>query len=233
MPAHRAGSSCGKNLSAELTSTNGEQRRTNPSVQPMSEEAFVELITHGQPASPSYFTVEAAMNKHVHPLLDQTRRIPRLTPAQIRAALDAGIRVLDARSVDEFAAGHLRGAVNVGFDGRFAETGGMVAEVGEKIALITYPGEEQFAALRLSRIGSDNVIGYLNVDHDGGFPAQLADLVQPATRVTVAELDRLLAQDAVTLIDIRNPRRAGQRRHPRCDPHRVGAVAGPRQRVAH
>ena len=109
------------------------------------------------------------------------------------------------RSVDDFAAGHLRGAVNVGFDGRFAETCGMVAEVGEKIALITYPGQEQFGALRPSRIGSDNVIGYLNVGHDGVVPAALADLVQPAPRTTVAELDQLLARDAVTLIDIRNP----------------------------
>jgi hydroxyacylglutathione hydrolase len=205
MPAHGAGSSCGKNLSTELTSTIGEQRRTNPSVQPMSEEAFVYMITHGQPAAPSYFTVDAAMNKHVHPLLDQSRKIPQMTPVQIRAALEAGIRVVDARSVDDFSAGHLRGAVNVGFDGRFAETGGMVADVGEKIALITYLGEEQFAALRLSRIGSDNVIGYFNVDHDGAVPVELADLVRRAPRVTVTELDRLLAEDAVTLIDIRNP----------------------------
>jgi hydroxyacylglutathione hydrolase len=205
MPAHGAGSSCGKNLSAELTSTIGEQRRANPSVQPMSEEAFVDLITNGQPAVPSYFTIDAAMNKHVHPLLDQSRRVPQMTPAQVRAALEARVRVVDARPVDAFAAGHLRGVVNVGFDGRFAETGGMVADVGDKIVLITYPGEEQFAALRLSRIGSDNVIGYLNVDHDGAFPAELADLVQRASRVAATELDRLLAEDAVTLIDIRNP----------------------------
>ena len=88
MPAHGAGSSCGKNLSTELTSTIGEQRRTNPSVQPMSEDAFVELITHGQPAAPAYFSVDAAMNKRVHPLLDQSRKIPALSPAQIRQALE-------------------------------------------------------------------------------------------------------------------------------------------------
>lgn len=205
MPAHGAGSSCGKNLSTELTSTIGEQRRTNPSIQPMSEDAFVELITHGQPAAPSYFSVDAAMNKRVHPLLDQRRRIPRLTPAEVRDALDSQVRILDARSVEDFAAGHLRGSVNVGFDGRFAETGGMVAEVGDKIALITYPGEEQIAAMRLSRIGSDNAIGYLNVDHDGVFGAELSDLAQHAPRVNVAELDRMLDEDAVTLIDIRNP----------------------------
>lgn len=209
MPAHGAGSSCGKNLSTELTSTIGEQRRTNPSVQPMGEADFVELITHGQPAAPAYFSSDAAMNKRVHPLLATDRKIPEMTPRQIRDALDAGVRVVDARSVEDFAAGHLRGSVNVGFDGRFAETGGMVAEVGDQIVLITYPGEEQEAALRLARIGSDNAIGYLNVERSeaGGdsFPAELTDLVIIAPRTSVRELDRLLADDAVTLIDIRNP----------------------------
>jgi hypothetical protein len=75
MPAHGAGSSCGKNLSTQLTSTIGEQHRTNPSVQPMSEGDFVDLITHGQPAAPSYFSVDAAMDKRVHPM-DQHRKIP-------------------------------------------------------------------------------------------------------------------------------------------------------------
>lgn len=205
MPAHGAGSSCGKNLSTELTSTIGDQRASNPSVQPMTEEAFVAMLTAGQPAAPAYFASDAAMNKRIHPLLQADRTVPEMTPQQIRAALDAGVRVLDARSVEDFAAGHLRGTVNVGFDGRFAETGGMVADVGEQIALVTYPGDEQQAALRLARIGSDGAIGYLTVAGDGQFPAELADLVQAAPRTTVTELDELLAEDAVTLIDIRNP----------------------------
>lgn len=204
MPAHGAGSSCGKNLSTELTSTIGEQRLTNPSVQPMSEDDFVALVTEGQPAAPTYFSADAAMNKRIHPLLAQDHTIPELSPAQVKAELAAGTRVLDARSVDDFADGHLRGSVNVGFDGRFAETGGMVAEVGERIVLITYPGEEQEAAVRLARIGSDNAIGYLTVPQDGSFPAKLADLVQAAHRTSVEELDDLLAAEAVTLVDIRN-----------------------------
>ena len=205
MPAHGAGSSCGKNLSTELTSTIGDQRASNPSLQPMTEEAFVAMLTAGQPAAPAYFASDAAMNKRIHPLLQADRTVPEMTPQQIRAALDAGVRVLDARSVEDFAAGHLRGTVNIGFDGRFAETGGMVADVGEQIALVTYPGDEQQAALRLARIGSDGAIGYLTVAGDGQFPAELADLVQAAPRTTVTELDELLAEDAVTLIDIRNP----------------------------
>jgi hydroxyacylglutathione hydrolase len=203
MPAHGAGSSCGKNLSTELTSTIGEQRRTNPAVQPMSEDEFVALVTHGQPAAPAYFAADAAMNKRVHPLLDQTRGVRRMSSESLRRALNTGVHVIDARTVEDFAAGHLRGSVNVGFDGRFAETAGMVFALDEPVVLITYPGEEQLAAVRLARVGSDNVIGYLTVNRDGVFPTELSDLVQPARRATVRELGELL--DKVTLIDVRNP----------------------------
>jgi hydroxyacylglutathione hydrolase len=215
MPAHGAGSSCGKNLSAELTSTIGEQRSGNPSVQPISQDEFVALVTEGQPAAPSYFPVDAAINRRARPVLDRARTIRPMTPVELRSARRARVRVLDARSVDDFAVGHLRGSVNVGFDGRFAETAGMVIEIGEPIALITYPGQEQSAAMRLARIGSDNVIGYLNVGLDLLFPFGLCDLVQSAPRITAGELDGLLAEHAVSLIDVRN---SGERDR--------GAIAG-------
>jgi glyoxylase-like metal-dependent hydrolase (beta-lactamase superfamily II)/rhodanese-related sulfurtransferase len=215
MPAHGAGSSCGKNLSTELTSTIGEQRSSNPSLQPMSEDEFVTLVTEGQPPAPTYFPVDAAINKRARPVLDRARTIRPMTPGELRSALRAGVRVLDARSVDDFAAGHLRGSVNVGFDGRFAETAGTITEIAEPIALIIYPGHEQSAAMRLARIGSDNVIGYLSVGRDAPFPIGLCDLVQSAPRITAGELDGLLAENAVSLIDVRNP---GERER--------GAIAG-------
>lgn len=205
LPAHGAGSSCGKNLSAELSSTIGEQRRSNPSVQPMTVDAFVALITDGQPAVPEYFHVDAALNRSNRPLLEPGRVIPAVSAAHLRAELAAGTRVLDTRTPDDFAAAHLRGSVNVGFDGRFAETSGMVAGIGERIVLVSYPGEEQTAALRMSRIGSDEAVGYLGVDRDGVFPAELRDLVQVAHRTTVEELRGLLADGQVTLVDVRNP----------------------------
>ncbi|MCJ0907172.1 rhodanese-like domain-containing protein [Rhodococcus sp. ARC_M6] len=203
MPAHGAGSSCGKNMSDQLTSTIGEQRRTNPSVAPMSEDSFVDMITDGQPSVPPYFATDVALNKSARTLLDPARVVPELSVENLRAEISSGTAILDARSVEDFAAGHLAGTVNVGFDGRFAETGGMVAEIGDRIVVITYPGEQQEAAKRLARIGSDNVIGFVNAD--GTFPAELSDLVQAAPRTTVSELAQLLAGDAVTLVDIRNP----------------------------
>ncbi|MFC3961553.1 MBL fold metallo-hydrolase [Nocardia jiangsuensis] len=205
LPAHGAGSSCGRNLSAQLSSTIGEQRRTNASVQPMAEDEFIALVTTDQPAAPRYFHTDAALNKSWHPVLDPHRRVPELSPQRLRTELTAGTRVIDARDPEDFAAGHLLGSVNVGFDGRFAETGGIVADVGERLVVLTRPGDEQVAALRLARIGSDAVIGYLTAGADGRLPAELADLVRPAPRVDAAELDRLLTADAVTLLDIRNP----------------------------
>jgi len=205
MPAHGHGSSCGKNLSEELTSTIGEQRRTNYAAQPMSEDEFVRLVTDGQPAAPTYFAVNAGMNKAMRAIYASERDLPELTGAQLRAELEAGTRILDTRTIDDFAAGHLPGTVNVGFDGRFAETSGMVAEIGEPVALITYPGEEQMAALRMARIGSDNAIGFVNVRADGVFPDEVADLVTPTPQTTARELTALIDADAVTVVDIRNP----------------------------
>lgn len=205
MPAHGAGSSCGKGLSAELISTIGEQRRRNTAAQPMSEDDFVALVTDGQPPAPAYFSVDAELNRRRRAPLDQAGPIAELTPARLRAALQAGIVVLDTRSVHDFAAGHLQGSVNVDLGGRFAETAGMVTVVGEQIALVTYPGDDRHAALRLARIGADNTIGYLAVNPHGTFPPELRDLVQTSPRITAAELDDLLSANTVTLIDIRNP----------------------------
>ena len=159
----------------------------------------------GSRPPPAYFSVDAALNRQLRAPLNQARTITALTPAQVRDVLERDARVLDARSVDDFAAGHLRGSVNVGFDGRFAETAGMVTDIAEKLALITYPGHEQDAARRLARIGADNAIGYLTVNHDAGFPPELRDLVQVAPRITAKELGDLLSEDAVTLIGVRNP----------------------------
>ncbi|MFE3442699.1 rhodanese-like domain-containing protein [Nocardia sp. NPDC059180] len=204
LPAHGAGSSCGRNLSSELSSTIGEQRRSNYAVQPMTEDEFVALITDGQPAAPAYFAVDAALNKANRPLFDEQRHVPAIAAEQLRAELDSGTHVLDTRAPEDFANGHLAGSINVGFDGRFAETGGMVAEVGDRIVLITSPGQEQTAAMRLARIGSDHTIGFFNVDADGSFPADLIDLVHVAPRTTATELEHLLAADSVTVVDIRN-----------------------------
>ena len=230
MPAHGAGSSCGKNLSTELTSTIGEQRRTNPSVQPMSEDEFVALVTHGQPAAPAYFSADAAMNKRVHPLLDQTAAFRRLSRG--KPSHGAQYRRTRARCPDRR---RFRGGSSARFGQRRIRRplrrdrghGRRDRRAGGPDHL---PGRGAGAALRLARVGSDNVVGYLTVDRDGVFPAELADLVQPAPRITVGRTDGAAGRRHGHADRRPQPGRTRTRPHPRVSPHSVGAAANPPRR---
>jgi glyoxylase-like metal-dependent hydrolase (beta-lactamase superfamily II)/rhodanese-related sulfurtransferase len=210
MPAHGAGSSCGKNLSTELVSTIGEQRRDNYALQPMSEDAFVDLIVEGQPPIPGYFNTDADLNRRAHRILDSDRSVTELSSELVRAHLSYHDTVfIDTRSPEQFAAGHLRGTINVGLGGRYAETCGMVAGATDRIVFITAPGDEHEAMVRLARIGYDNVAGFFNVSNSAAaFPQTLQDIVEVTDRLSPEELSALLAQNAVTLLDVRN---AGER----------------------
>lgn len=112
-PAHGAGSACGKNLSTERRSTIGDQRLTNYACSPMSEDDFVDLVTEGQPSAPEYLSLDEALARQT-----------------------AGAVVVDAREPQEFAAGYLRGSLNVPADGRFAETAGTVVAPEQAIVLV-------------------------------------------------------------------------------------------------
>ena len=184
LPAHGAGSSCGKNLSTERQSTIGNQRAFNYACQPMSEEQFVAVVTEGQPAAPGYFIYNATLNKQERDLRDTDATIPPLTDSQVEEALASGAVLHDARDVQEFAAGHLRGSVNVPADGRMAETVGMVFTPDQPVVIIAPDGTEQEVATRFARIGFDNVVGYLP-DPEAYFLSHQADVDpgQPAQRV--------------------------------------------------
>src|SRR5205085_11059371 len=118
-PAHGAGSSCGKQLSSETSSTVGEQRRGNYALQPMDEEAFVGVVLEGQPARPHYFEFDAQRNRQLVPLLDDTQP-PTLGIDEVLARAASGTLLLDVREPADYAAAHLRGAVNIALQGRVA-----------------------------------------------------------------------------------------------------------------
>src|SRR5436190_6238671 len=160
-PAHGAGSLCGKALSKETVSTLGEQRRSNYALQPMSKAAFVELVTADQPDAPSYFTYDAVLNSQERPTLDETlERISGLTLDQVLALQTVGAQVLDTRDPAEFAAAHLAGSINVGLGGQYATWAGSVLSREQPIVIIAAPGREHEAAMRLGRIGFEQVVGY-------------------------------------------------------------------------
>ncbi|MEU1689352.1 rhodanese-like domain-containing protein [Micromonospora sp. NPDC005707] len=206
-PAHGAGSACGKNLSTERQSTIGEQRRTNYACAPMNEEEFLALVTGGQPAAPGYFAFDAVLNRKARELFDHSRAPRPLDAAEFARARAEGALVVDARDPQEFAAGHVRGAINIPADGRFAETAGSVVAPDRKVLVVAPQDREEEIVVRLARIGFDQVLGYLR-EPEGSFLEMVVDLT-PASRVTATELRAAL--DTATppvVLDVRN---AGER----------------------
>ena len=203
-PSHGAGSACGKNLSTANRSTIGEQRRTNPALSPMTEDDFVDAVTSGQPVAPPYFVFAATTNRREHDLLDEQAPLPRLSVEEALRLVEDGAALVDGRDPEVFAVGHLRGAVNVGLDGRFAEYAGDVVEPGQPIIVLTDPGREDEARIRLARIGFDDVVGTV-ADVDAVLASHLG-LVGVAERLTAEQTMELLRSDeAVQVIDVRNP----------------------------
>jgi rhodanese-related sulfurtransferase/glyoxylase-like metal-dependent hydrolase (beta-lactamase superfamily II) len=203
-PAHGAGSACGKNLSTETQSTIGEQRRTNYALAPMSEDKFVALVTEGQPLQPQYFSFDAQRNREAHELLDEETPPTVLSLDEIITVQYDGAVVLDTREPMDFAAGHLQGAINVGLQGRFAEYVGDIVEPGRSIALVTDPGRELEAKVRLARIGFDRVVGAL--DEPLHAFLHCPDAVEPSSRVTIEQLAELRGNTPeLQLVDVRNP----------------------------
>ncbi|RGD56881.1 MBL fold metallo-hydrolase [Kitasatospora xanthocidica] len=201
-PAHGAGSACGKNLSTDRQSTIGAQRLTNYACRPMDQDTFVRIVTAGQSAAPAYFGHDAALNRQDRPLLDRTNATRPLCPEGFREARAAGAVVLDARNPQDFGAGHLRGAVNVPLDGRFAEQAGTVLTPDRTIAIIAPQDREDEVVTRLARIGFDHIAGYLR-NPDNALPA-LADHLTPASRLTADQLrTTLTAEQPPTVLDVR------------------------------
>ena len=200
-PAHGAGSACGKNLSTETVSTIGEQRETNYALAPMTEAEFVAVVTEGQPSAPGYFAFDAGLNRQQRELLDETAPPPALTLDEVLARQADGAVVLDTREANEFSIGHLRGALNVGAGGRFAEYAGSVVDHDTPIVLVADPGGELEARVRLARIGFDGVVGVL-ADAVAAFTTH-PEVVETSNRITAAEL--AARRDDVTVVDVRNP----------------------------
>ncbi len=204
-PAHGAGSACGKQLSTERQSTIGEQRLVNYALQPMSEDEFVRVVTEGQPTAPGYFAFDAMRNREARPTLDEEEAPSPLDLDAVLAAQRDGAIVVDTRDPMDFAAGHLRGAINVSLTGRFAEWVGDVLTPATPIVLFTNPGSELEGKIRLGRIGFDTVLGHL--DQPLQVLASHPEVTARSSRLTAAELEdrRRSLGDRLQLLDVRNP----------------------------
>ena len=211
-PAHGAGSLCGRAISKETFSTLGAQRVSNYALQPMSKEAFVQVVTADQPEAPAYFNYDAVLNSQERPTLDQAleREMNPLTIERLLELQASGAQILDTRDAGEFASAHLAGSINIGLGGRYATWAGTILDRKNPIVLIADPGRENESAVRLGRIGFDHIAGYLR---DGlQSLAARPELIAFTERLSAQFAAELLASNEPPLaIDVRAPREREQK----------------------
>ena len=202
-PGHGAGSSCGKNMSKETVGTIGEQKATNYALRAnMTKEEFVAEVTDGLLPPPAYFPENVRMNKTGYESLDKVMERglrPLSVDAFDAAANETEALILDTRHQDTFIHGFIPQSIFIGIKGSFAMwVGALIPDIKQEILIVADPGMEEEVVTRLSRVGYDNCIGFL----DGGFDAwkNSGKEVDTLPQVTAQELKGIA--DA-TVVDVR------------------------------
>ncbi len=204
-PAHGAGSACGKNMSKETFDTLGNQKKTNYALQEMTKEQFIKEVTDGLLPPPAYFPENVMLNIKGYESLDvvMDRGMRALSPQEFEdVANQHDALILDTRNAQNFCEGFIPNAINIGVDGGFAPwVGTLILDIKQPILLVTDPGREQEVITRLSRVGYDNVLGYL----EGGFDAwkKSGKEIDTVRRISAEEFEKEVSQNHNKVIDVR------------------------------
>ena len=205
-PAHGAGSACGKNMQKETVDTLGNQRKTNYALNQPDKESFVKEVLDGLSPPPKYFGMNVAMNKSGSASFDEVMENgnkPILVEDFEKVAEDAGALILDTRSAAVFHKGFIPNSINIGIKGDFAPwVGAMIVDVQQPILLVSDLGTEEEVITRLSRVGFDHVIGFL----EGGFESweKSGKEIDTVNRISADEFANQFNENS-KIIDVRKP----------------------------
>ena len=207
-PNHGAGSACGKNMSSETFDTLGNQKKTNYALRAdMTKEEFIIEVTTGLKPPPQYFGNNVRMNKGINTSIDEIlkRGTTPIDAASFKEMSEQNdILVVDTRSKEAYAEeGTVPGAWYIGADGNFAPwVGALISNINQKIIFIAEGGREHEAVTRFSRVGYDNVLGYLR----GGIHAWVAAglKVDKIDSISATEFAKRLKEDSQEIaLDVR------------------------------
>ncbi len=172
-PNHGAGSACGKNMSSETFDTLGNQKKTNYALRAdMTKEEFIEEVLDGLKPPPQYFPKNVMINiQGPDASYDEViaKGVKGLSPREFETTAQASeALILDTRDPQVFCKAFVPGSINIWENGNFASwVGTLIPDLDQEILLVTEEGKEEEVVMRLSRVGYDHAIGYL----EGGIEA--------------------------------------------------------------
>jgi rhodanese-related sulfurtransferase len=206
LPAHGAGSLCGRQMSEETSSTIETQRQTNYALLARTSEEFVRLLTDDLPARPEYFARDVDLNRRGAAPLSELAPMAALAAPEVFRLQNEGAVVVDTRPAMQFAAAHVPGSVHVGLTGQYASWAARILGLDTRLIINAEDPERiRESQVRLARVGIENVAGYLAEGMAGwekeGF--QLEHIPQ----ATCQELVELQEKEPgrIAVLDVREP----------------------------
>jgi len=204
-PGHGAGSSCGKNMSSETIGTLGEQKQSNYALRAdMTKDEFIKELTSDILPPPQYFPKNAMMNKMGYSSFDEvlSQGNSALSIEEFNSAVNDGALVLDVRTQADFIKGFIPNSLFIGLNGTFAMwVGALIEDINQKIVLVVPEGQEEEAVTRLSRVGYDNAVGFLN----GGVDAYVANGGKLNTITSISAEKFAETASSCNILDVRKP----------------------------
>ncbi|KLT65194.1 rhodanese-like domain-containing protein [Pedobacter sp. BMA] len=206
-PAHGAGSACGKSMSKETFDSLGHQKQVNYALKAQTKEQFITEVTDGILPPPQYFAKNAAINKGEIESIDnvyQKGLNPLMPQAFEDTANQTGAILLDTRDPQVFAKGFIPNSINIGLNGQFAPwVGALITDLKQPILLVTDQDKEEETITRLTRVGYDSTIGYL----EGGFErwTDSGKEIDTIESISAEAFELAAEENDITALDVRKP----------------------------
>jgi hydroxyacylglutathione hydrolase len=201
-PGHGAGSACGKSLGSVPSTTVGYEKARNWAFQyDKDEKGFIKYLLTDQPEPPKYFAKMKSLNKIERPLLTAVPKLKQLSAAELKEAIAKGIKVIDARTKTDFAAGFIPGSINIEGNNSFATWAGWFLNYEEQFILLADESQLDDLTRKLMRIGLDNIYGYIPSTNSW---LESGGSLEKAKVITLAEFKPMLTDKDLEIIDVRN-----------------------------
>jgi glyoxylase-like metal-dependent hydrolase (beta-lactamase superfamily II) len=206
LPAHGAGSLCGREMGAKWHSIIGYERKYNDPLQIRDKVEFIKSLTEEMPPAPDHFRRCTEINRKGATLVTELPRMKELNPEAFKEMIEKeDVAVVDSRSYLAFGGQHIPGSWSLDINGNLPTFAGWVLPTDKDLLVVsdTFSDAEE-TNVWLRRVGQDRIVGYL----DGGMAGWVTKgyKTSSVTQISAEDLhDRVTGSEKFVLLDVRAP----------------------------
>jgi len=204
LPAHGAGSLCGRAMGAKWRSTIGYEKKYNTVLQIKDKDEFIKSLTEDMPPAPDHFSRCSDINRKGPALISKLPRMKELNAEAFKKMIEKeSVAIVDTRSYLAFGSQHIQGSWSLDFNGNLPTFAGWVLPLDKDLLVVSDSFKEaEKTNVWLRRVGQDRIVGYL----DGGIAgwAVKGYRTNNITQISAEKLhEKIKGSSKFVLLDVR------------------------------